>query len=400
MAEPEPVTRRERPPSQPDLLRPRRPPVEPPRAGPSALRRFAEALIPYGLLVAVAGVVLVALWLRLGDGPVEWKYRFLLFALSAPVVQGVLHFELDRLRAPTMRFSRAADLAASARTLSRHLFHLPRALRVVAVALVIAALARPQHPSAELSEVEGIDIVIALDVSDSMGEQDLRPNRLEAAKRVIKKFVAPRDSDRIGLVIFGREAFTQCPLTLDHRALGGLLDDVRLQLIDGRGTAIGNALGTALNRLRKSDAKSKVIILLTDGDNNAGNLAPEQAARYAQTLGVKVFTILMGRDADIDAATDPTGGLMGGGLRPAVRYPVNPKLLEEIASLTGGTPYLATDTSTLEKRFQAILDELDKTHIKDQKGKPTELFGVFIELALALLLLEFVLAMTRLRRFP
>ncbi len=367
---------------------------EPAPARPSIARRIGEALLPYGLLAIVTRLVAGALWLRLGDGPVEWRHRWVLVLLPAAFAQAVIHFSFDRVRVPTMRFSRGADLAAVARTWSRHLYTLPRALRVVAVALVICALARPQRSSAEVAEVEGIDIVVALDVSDSMSEQDLKPNRLEAGKRVIKKFMQPRESDRIGLVIFGREAFTQCPLTLDHRALVGLLDDVHLQLIDGRGTAIGNALGTALNRLRKSDAKSKVVILLTDGDNNSGNLSPEQAARYAQSLGVKVFTILVGREQDIEAASDPMNLL-----RP-VRYPVNPKLLEEIAGMTGGTPYLATDTATLEKRFQSILDELDRTRIKDQKGRPDELYAVFVELALALVVLEFLLAMTRFRRFP
>jgi Ca-activated chloride channel homolog len=198
----------------------------------------------------------------------------------------------------------------------------------------------------------------------------------------------------VGLVIFGRDAFTQCPLTLDYRALSVLLDDVRLGLIDGRGTAIGNALGTALNRLRKSDARSKVVILITDGDNNAGNLSPEQAARYAQALGVKVFTILMGRD--VDAAAQPGFGMF----RPAPRYPVNPKLLERIAQETGGTPYLATDTGALERRFQAILDELERSRFKEHRGRPEDLYAWFLLPALALVLVELVLGWTRFRRFP
>jgi Ca-activated chloride channel family protein len=302
-----------------------------------------------------------------------------------------------RFQSGAMAFSRTADLRAATSPVARQLAHLPRAIRLVAVALVCVAIARPQRPGADVAEVEGIDIVIALDVSNSMSEGDLAPNRLAAAKRVLQKFIQPRQSDRIGLVIFGREAFTQCPLTLDHRSLAQLLDDVRLDLIDGRGTAIGNALGTALNRLRHSDARSKVIILLTDGDNNAGNLSPEQAARYAQSLGVKVFTVLMGRDADPQpAGTDIFGQI----IRPPPRYPVNPKLLEEIAGLTGGTPYLATDTPALEKRFQAILDELDKSRIKDQKGKPMPLHRPFVAAALVLILAELALAMTRFRRFP
>ncbi|MSP62103.1 MAG: VWA domain-containing protein [Myxococcales bacterium] len=362
---------------------------------PSTLRLIAEALIPWGLLAAIALVLFLGVWLRLGSGPLVWGRSYVLPFLALVPLLAAFHFHLGRRRVATLTFSRTADLRAASRTLMRRLVHLPRALRLAAIGLALLALARPQRTSADIAEVEGIDIVIALDVSNSMSEPDMRPNRLEAAKRVLLKFIAPRESDRIGLVIFGREAFTQCPLTLDHHALAGLLGDVRLDLIDGRGTAIGNALGTALNRLRKSDAKSKVIILLTDGDSNAGNLAPQQAARYAQSLGVKIFTVLMGRDADINVNQDPFGGAVR-----AVRYPVNPKLLEEIAGLTGGTPYLATDASALEKRLQAILDELDRSRLKDQKGRPQELFQLFAALALLLLLLEFVLALTRFRRFP
>ena len=165
------------------------------------------------------------------------------------------------------------------------------------------------------------------------------PNRMEAAKMVIQDFVRRRPSDRIGLVIFGREAFTDIPLTLDHGTFLRMLADLHVGIIDGRATAIGNGIGVALNRLRKSEAKSKVIIVLTDGENNAGNIAPEQAARYAQTLGVKIYTVLAG-NSDGEAAVAHAG---------QQRQPVNPKLLEEIASMTGGTPYLATDTRALAR---------------------------------------------------
>jgi len=375
-------------------------------APPSLGRRIGWALAPYAICAVVAVVVSAGLAVcfrfAVPPGKTEWKHPFALLALVAVPALAVFYFHLHNRRTAPMAFTRTSDLRAVAGTFTRHLVHLPRALRLGAVALLAIALGRPERPSAEAIEVEGIDIVIALDVSNSMSEADLKPNRLAAAKQVIKKFVTPRESDRIGLVIFGREAFTQCPLTLDHRALATLLDDVRLDLIDGRGTAIGNALGTALNRLRKSDAKSKVIILLTDGDNNAGNLAPEQAARYAQALGVKVFTILMGRDADAakqqdDAALqNPFANLFP----PRPRYPVNPKLLEQIAGTTGGTPYLATDTPALERRFQSILDELDRSRLRDQRGKPRQLYPIFVAFALALLLGELALAMTRFRRFP
>ena len=181
---------------------------------------------------------------------------------------------------------------------------LPTVLRLAAVVLVGVALARPQSSRASDDlELEGIDIVIALDLSGSMQETDLVPNRLEAAKMVIQDFVRRRPSDRIGLVVFGREAYTHIPLTLDHGTFLRMLGELRLGIIDGNGTAIGNGIGVALNRLRKSDARSKVIIVLTDGENNAGNISPEQAARYAETLKVKIYTILAG-DSERQAAGD------------------------------------------------------------------------------------------------
>ena len=173
--------------------------------------------------------------------------------------------------------------------------------------LIGVALARPESTQVtDDLELEGIDIVIALDLSGSMTETDLVPNRMEAAKMVIQDFVRRRPSDRIGLVIFGREAFTDIPLTLDHGTFLRMLADLHVGIIDGRATAIGNGIGVALNRLRKSEAKSKVIIVLTDGENNAGNIAPEQAARYAQTLGVKIYTVLAG-NSDGEAAAAHAG---------------------------------------------------------------------------------------------
>jgi Ca-activated chloride channel family protein len=223
-----------------------------------------------------------------------------------------------------------------------------------------------------------------------MEETDLVPNRMEAAKAVIQDFVRRRPSDRIGLVIFGREAFTDIPLTLDHGTFQRMLAELHVGIIDGRATAIGNGIGVALNRLRKSDAKSKVIIVLTDGENNAGNISPDQAARYAQTLGVKIYTVLAG-NSDAEAA-DPRAGRQ--------RQPVNPKLLEGIASMTGGTPYLATDTRALHERFQRILEDLQKSRIHDRGTLYRELYRRFLLAAFALLLLETALRLTRFQRIP
>ena len=245
-------------------------------------------------------------------------------------------------------------------------------LRLAAVTLIGVALARPQSTSiTEDLELEGIDIVISLDLSGSMQETDLVPNRLEAAKMVIQDFVRRRPcATRIGLVIFGRDAYTDIPLTLDHGTFLRMLGELHLGIIDGRGTAIGNGIGVALNRLRKSDARSKVIIVLTDGENNAGNfisLAPSRPARYAQTLGVK-------RSTRCWPATT-SGESRGPGQQR--RQPVNPKLLEQIASMTGGTPYLATDTRALQERFQKILEDLQKSRIHDRGTLYTELYRRF-----------------------
>jgi Ca-activated chloride channel family protein len=274
-------------------------------------------------------------------------------------------------------------------------------LRLATVALVGLALARPQTSRVDDDlELEGIDIVIALDVSGSMEETDLIPNRLDAAKAVIEDFVRRRRSDRIGLVVFAREAYTHIPLTLDHQTFLRMLGELHVGIIDGRGTAIGNGIGVALNRLRRSDARSKVIIVLTDGDNNAGNIAPLQAAGYAQKLGVKIHTILAGNNdpeaAAAAAAQTPRGLLQ----QPRPRYSANPQLLEQIASMTGGTPYLATDSQALAERFQKILEDLEKSRIKDRGILYAELYQRFLLGAFVLLLLEMTLRLTRFRRLP
>jgi Ca-activated chloride channel family protein len=362
-------------------------------------RRLLARLAPYLLTVGIALPFVVYYGVTLRGPDVVWRHKgaFALL-LSVPLAAWVA-FYLGRRRSGTMAFSRTHDLVATAQGPLAYLMQLPRACLVVAIGLVAVSLARPQRLSTDPAEVEGIDIVIALDVSNSMQEHDLVPDRITAAKRVIKDFIGRNATDRIGLVIFGKEAFTQCPLTLDTRTVSRLLDDITLDLIDGRGTAIGNALGTSINRLRKSTAKSKVIVLVTDGDDNASKIDPRKAAKFAQTFGIKVFTILIGRDvlaADSPAGRDRFGNLV----RPQPRYPVNPKLLEEIADTTGGMPFLATDNEALEKRFQAILEDLDRSKLKAQQPHYDELYPMFIIPALMLTLLDIFLSLTRFRRFP
>ena len=362
-------------------------------------RRLLRILAPYLLTLGIAlPFVLYGLWTLRGDD-VHWRHRGGFLLLLAVPLGAWVSFALGRRRSGTLAFTRTHDLMATAQGPFGYLMHLPRACLLVAVGLVAVSLARPQKLSTDPAEVEGIDIVIALDVSESMREHDMVPDRISAAKRVIRSFIDRNSTNRIGLVIFGKEAFTQSPLTLDTRAVGNLLDDVRIGLVDGKGTAIGNALGTSINRLRKSTAKSKVIVLVTDGDDNASKIDPRKAAKFAQTFGIKIFTILIGRDV-LAAEAEPGQDRYGNMVRPQPGYPVNPKLLEEIADSTGGTPFLATDTQSLEKRFQAIIEELDRSKLRAQTPHYAELYPVLIVPALMLALLEVLLSLTRFRRFP
>jgi len=380
--------------------------------------KLLDLMAPYILVVLVAAPISLFIWWRFRQSATEivWLHLSSLLLLSAVPLLCWSAFHLERRRVGTFVYSRVHDLSASPQGLSAHLVWLPAALRIVAVGLIAVALARPQRLASERIESEGIDIMVVLDVSNSMQERDLLPNRLEAAKRVIDDFIKRREGDRLGLVLFGKEAFVQSPLTLDTRSLRFLLAGVRLGLINGEMTAIGNAIGTAVNRLREPDCekkkdeieikrckerqnerkKSKVIVLVTDGDNNAGQLDPHEAARLAQKIGVRVFTILIGRDSlAVPGGTDRFGNVIGHS-----RYPVNPRLLEEIADATGGVPYLATDAGSLEERFQAILEDLDKSKQRTQRRGWRELYPLFAWPALALLLAEIVLSLTRLRRFP
>jgi len=348
--------------------------------------------VPYRLLTALFVPAALA-YAALFRGLYTFRFGHPWLLLLPPVAVGlVLLLGIRRPRPAYLVYSRASELGAERPGIVARLRDLPVALRVFSIALLGLGLARPQTSTREDNlDLEGIDIVITLDMSGSMEERDLVPNRLEAAKAVIQDFVRRRPSDRIGLVIFGREAYTYAPLTLDHGTLLRMVADLRSGIVDGRGTAIGNGLGVALARLRKSDAKSKVVILLTDGDNNAGNISPIQAATFAQKLGVKIYTILAGARDSAAEEDDRSGG---------GRYPTNPKLLEEIAAMTGGMPYLATDTNALVRRFQSILEDLEKSRIKDRSVLWAELYPFFLWPAFAALLLETLLRLSRLRRLP
>lgn len=357
--------------------------------------RPATGPIPYALIAAVFVPALAAyLWFLRSVESFRFAHPYALVLI--PIAVALVLWAGIRngpARRGTLMHSRASELGTRKRGIVGRLRDLPVVLRLLTVVLVGVALARPQSARRDDElELEGIDIVVTLDLSGSMEETDLVPNRLEAAKSVIQDFVRRRQSDRIGLVVFGRDAYTYIPLTLDHGTFLRMMAELHLGIIDGKGTAIGNGLGVALARLRRSEARSKVIILLTDGDNNAGNISPLQATEYAQKMGVKIYTILAG---DNDSADEPAG--MGATRH---RYPVNPKLLEQIATKTGGTPYLATDTRALAQRFQKIIEDLEKSRIKDRAILYAELYPRVLWPAFFVLLLEMALRLSRLRRLP
>lgn len=270
---------------------------------------------------------------------------------------------------------------------------------MVAVLLLTLAAMGPQSIHArEDAEVRGIDIVLTLDCSLSMQASDIQPNRFRAMQAVVDDFIRRRPNDRIGAVVFGVDAYTLLPLTTDKEALRGVIAELELGNIDGQGTAIGNALGVALNRLRQSRAASRVIILLTDGDSNSGNIAPEQAAEFAANMGVKVYTVLMGQsdEARVQRGVDQVG-------RPIWdrgEFPINPELMRHIAERTGGETFVVGDRQALERSFHAILDRLEQSEIEDRGRVYADLFAVFVWPALAFLVLEAVVGGLYLRRWP
>lgn len=328
----------------------------------------------------------------------------LLLLLAVPLVI----LAARRERHGRLAFPPIAALLAAGRGPLARLHWLPTALRCAAIAAAAVALAGPVEagPTGRDLSVEGIDIVVALDLSTSMNAVDFQPNdRIHAAKEVLDSFISRRPNDRLGLVVFAGEAYTQCPLTLDHAVLRDILSQVRTGAI-ADGTAIGNALATSVNRLRDSDARSKVVILITDGDSNAGNISPTEAAATAKELGVQVYPIMVGRECGpgedcrvpFPAGTDIFG-------RPSykkVEIPVNPALLKKIASETGGSFYVATDTASLQNNLDAVLSQLEKTRIVEarQLSNVTESFDRFLLPAFFLGCVELALAATRFRRFP
>ncbi len=274
--------------------------------------------------------------------------------------------------------------------------HLPFALRMISVALIVVVIARPQSVSSwDETETQGIDIVLALDVSGSMLAQDLEPDRLQAAKKVAAEFITDRPNDNIGLVIFAGESFTQCPLTTDHKVLLNLLNEIEFGMIED-GTAIGLGLATSVNRLKDSASQSRVVILLTDGTNNSGQIAPLTAADLARSYGIRVYTVGVGTKGMAPTPVNTPYGVR----MQNMAVDIDEKTLTEIAAMTGGQYFRAQDTEGLRQVYEEI-DEMEKYLISVQNvTRRKELFLPFALAALGLILLELLLRRTWLRSIP
>lgn len=327
------------------------------------------------------------------------KGFFLLLLLLIPYIIWYIRFR--KKSEPTMRMSDTNAYRRAPRSWKVTLMPLQPLLRIATFVLIVFVLARPQTSNSWKDKtVEGIDIMLAMDVSTSMLAEDLTPNRIEAAKKVAAEFIADRPNDNIGLTIFAGESFTQCPMTIDHASLLNLLHNVRADIaargLIQDGTAIGMGLANAVARLKDSKAKSKVIILLTDGSNNMGDISPMTAAEIAKSLGIRVYTIGAGTNG---TARYPMP--VGGGVQ-YVNLPVeiDTKTLNDISNATDGKFFRATNTRELQQIYQEI-DQLEKTKLNVKRfSKRYEAYQPFALAAILTLLLELLLRVTIFRRIP
>ena len=326
-----------------------------------------------------------------------FEYPRLLWLLVIPALLVLHYIYLEKAgRRPHLRVSTAVPWKKHGRSFMTFFRHVPFALRAFALVMVVIAIARPRS-SEELSKVdtEGIDIVLAMDVSTSMLARDLTPDRISASKDIAIEFISQRPSDRMGIVVFAGESFTQCPLTTDRATLINLMKEVQTDLIED-GTAIGNGLATAVARLKDSDAKSRVVILLTDGVNNSGEVSPQTAAEIAKTYGVRVYTIGVGKEGMAPYPVMTPWGVQVQNMK----VEIDEKLLKEVAESTGGRYFRATDNTKLAEIYSEINKmEKAKTTV-DSFPVYKELFGSFAVWALLALLLELLLNWFVIRRLP
>ena len=328
----------------------------------------------------------------------DYPYLFLLTLLIPYIIWYILR---QHKTTPSLQVSSTTVFRYAPKSFRQHLIHLPFICRLVCLAFAIVALARPQTTNNWSSKnIEGIDIMLCMDVSTSMLAEDLQPNRIEAAKNVAIEFISGRPNDNIGLTLFAGEAYTQCPMTIDHGVLLNMLNGMQADMAQRGfiedGTAIGMGIANAVTRLKDSKAKSKVIILLTDGTNNRGQISPNTAADIAKSFGIRVYTIGVGTNGE---ARHP---INVGGHIEYVKIPVeiDTESLASIAAKTDGEFYRATNNDKLHQVYQEI-DKLEKTkmHVKEY-SKRYEAYGLFAMIAIMALLLELLLRNTLLKRLP
>lgn len=386
-----------------------------PQARARRTSKLLRALLPWLLVALLGGGLTLVMYRYLEHArhgeTIEWRSWRAIWLLSGALLVGVVSFHLQRRRAASLGFSQTALIRR--RGLAAWLSDLPGVLRVLAVAAVAVALMRPETYRTVKHEEDSVDIMIVFDMSKSMEETDLPRDRMDAAQRVIRRFLRRTKHDRVGLVIFGQQAMLQCPLTQDTKLLEQIVTDLVIGDVPELGTAIGDGLALALAQLRRSDgtcdpapgapqtcaagftcskdgycsgAKNKVVILLSDGDSNwVTRFDPDEAARTAEKMKVKVYTVLVGREEN-----DFFGGMS-----------VNPATLHSIASLTGGEFFRATDYESFDKGFQAVRNKLDKIkRVTIERLPDRQLFLPLAVLAAILFGLDLLLSHTRLRRLP
>ena len=321
-------------------------------------------------------------------------YLFLLLLILPAVAWYVLNLKKNTA---TLQVSSLRGFGELKKSYKYYLRHVPFILRMLAVASIIIVIARPQSTNSwQETNTEGIDIVLSMDISGSMLAEDLKPNRMEASIDVATQFINGRPDDNIGLVVFAGEAFTQCPLTTDHAVLINLFKDITSIQLE-QGTAIGMGLATAVARIKDGKAKSRVVILLTDGENNAGEVPPQTAAEMAKTYGIRVYTIGVGTRGK---ARVPVQTPYGTTQYQTMDVNIDEDLLRNIASTTGGKYFRATDNESLKQIYNEI-DQLEKTKLDvKQFNKRTEEFFFFAMLAAIFILAEILLRLTVLRTMP
>lgn len=325
----------------------------------------------------------------------EYPHLLWLEIIPALLILHYLYMELGGRR-PHLRVSTITPWMKAGRSPMNIVRHIPFVLRILTLTMLVIAIARPRSSEQiDRTDTEGIDIVLAMDVSTSMLARDFEPDRISAAKDIAIEFIAQRPSDRMGIVVFAGESYTQCPLTTDRSTLINLMKEVSTDLIED-GTAIGNGLATAVARIKDSDAKSRVVILLTDGVNNRGEITPQMAAEIAKTYGIRVYTIGVGAKG---MAPYPVMTPWGVDIQK-VQVEIDEELLSEIAETTGGRYFRATDNTKLMEIYSEI-NKMEKVRTTvDSFPVYKELFGTYALIALAAFLLEMILKFFVIRRLP